>query len=93
MEPCSVHAEADVGAAAEVGKSINREREGQGKFQNHPLLPARIAYTFSPIGWVESLRSTGRAIFGDKKTDFGNDGYEIWLTSSLQEKFPGLGLV
>ena len=92
MEPYSVHAEADVGAAAEVGKSINREREGQGKFQNHPLLPARIAYTFSPIGWVESLRSTGRAIFGDKKTDFGNHQVQLWRSHRLQEKFPGLGL-
>jgi hypothetical protein len=73
MEPYSVHAEADVGAADEVGMSINRERVGQGKFQNHPLLPARIAYTFSPIGWVEYLRATGCTIFEDKKTDFGND--------------------
>jgi hypothetical protein len=36
-------------------------------------LPARIAYTFSPIGWVEYLRATGCTIFEDKKTDFGND--------------------
>lgn len=61
-----------MGAAAEVGKSINREREGQWKFQNHPLLPARIASTFSPIGWVECLTVNGPTFIGDKKADFRN---------------------
>ena len=93
MEPCSVHAEADVGAAAEVGMSINRERVGQGKFQNHPLLPARIASTFSPIGYVECLTVSGLTIIGDKRADFRNSSKQIWLPDSLQEKFPGLGLV